>query len=105
MSEDFDRVRGEDRSSSRQRKISVENAEGSDDEYSDYHVRANTPTLTYDDVIRRMAGYACDDEPIPPEENEAMEEGIADIRAGRTRLLREVMKDLGDDKVIEARNQ
>ena len=32
-----------------------------------------------------------------------MEEGIADIKAGRVRSLRDVMKDLGDDEVIKAR--
>jgi predicted transcriptional regulator len=61
------------------------------------------PRETYDDVVRRLAKSAFDDEPLTSEEIEAMEEGIADIRAGRTRSLREVMKDLGDDEAIKAR--
>jgi predicted transcriptional regulator len=61
------------------------------------------PRETYDDVVRRLAKSAFDDEPLTSEEIEAIEEGIADIRAGRTRSLREVMKDLGDDKAIKAR--
>jgi predicted transcriptional regulator len=60
------------------------------------------PRETYDDVVRRLARAAYDDEPLTPEEIEAMEEGIADIRAGRIRPLRDVMKDLGDDKAIKA---
>ena len=62
------------------------------------------PRETYDDVVRRLAESAYDDEPMTPDEIEAMEEGIADIKAGRIRSLRDVMKDLGDDKVIKARN-
>lgn len=61
-----------------------------------------SPRETYDDVVRRLAKAAYDDEPMTPEEIEAMEEGIADIKAGRVRSLRDVMKDLGDDKVIES---
>jgi hypothetical protein len=60
------------------------------------------PRETYDDVVRRLAKAAYDDEPITPEEIEAMEEGIADIKAGRVRSLRAVMKDLGDDKAIKS---
>jgi len=62
------------------------------------------PRETYDDVVKRLAKAAYDDEPVTPEEIMAMEEGIADIKAGRVRSLREIMKDLGDDKVIKARN-
>nr|WP_321352808.1 hypothetical protein [uncultured Methanoregula sp.] len=58
------------------------------------------PRETYDDVVRRLAEAAYDDEPLTTEEIEAMEEGIADIKAGRVRPLREIMKELGDDKVI-----
>ncbi|MEN6396064.1 MAG: hypothetical protein ABFC78_06235 [Methanoregula sp.] len=60
------------------------------------------PRETYDDVVRRLAKAAYDNEPITPEEIEAMEEGIADIKAGRVRSLRAVMKDLGDDKAIKS---
>jgi hypothetical protein len=61
------------------------------------------PRETYDDVVRRLAKSAYDDEPLTAEEIEAMEEGIADIRAGRMRSLRDVMKDLGDDTAIKTR--
>jgi predicted transcriptional regulator len=33
-----------------------------------------------------------------------MEEGIADIKAGRVCTLDEIMKECGDDTVIRARN-
>lgn len=62
------------------------------------------PRETYDDVVRRLARAAYDDEPMTQEEIEAMEEGIADIKAGRMRPLRDVMKDLGDDKAIKKIN-
>lgn len=59
------------------------------------------PRETYDDVVRRLAEAAYDDEPLTPEEIEAMEEGIADLKAGRSRPLDEIMRDLGDDKVMK----
>ena len=61
------------------------------------------PRETYDDVVRRLARAAYDDEPLSPEEIEAMEEGIADIKAGRVSTLDEIMKECGDDNVIKAR--
>ena len=61
------------------------------------------PRETYDDVVRRLAEAAYDDEPMTTEEIEAMEEGIADLKAGRTQTLDEIMKELGDDNVIKAR--
>ena len=61
------------------------------------------PRETYDDVVRRLAEAAYDDEPLTPEEIEAMAEGIADIRAGRVYTLDEIMKECGDDNVIRAR--
>jgi len=33
---------------------------------------------------------------------QALKEGLDDFKAGRTRSLDEIMKDLGDDKCIEA---
>ncbi len=42
-----------------------------------------TPRETYDDVVRRLAEAAYDDEPMTPEDIEAMEDGIADLKAGR----------------------
>jgi len=62
-----------------------------------------TPRETYDDVVRRLAEAAYDDEPMTPEEIEAMEEGIADLKAGRVSTLDEIMKECGDDKIIKAR--
>lgn len=62
-----------------------------------------TPRETYDDIVRRLAEAAYDDEPMTPEEIEAMEEGIADLKAGRVRTLDEIMKESGDDKIIKAR--
>ncbi len=62
-----------------------------------------TPRETYDDVIRRLAEAAYDNEPMTPEEIEAMEEGIADLKAGRVRTLDEIMKESSDDTIIKAR--
>ncbi len=61
-----------------------------------------TPRETYDDVVRRLAESAYDDEPMTPEEIEAVEEGIADLKAGRVRTLDEIMKECGDEKIIKA---
>jgi predicted transcriptional regulator len=36
------------------------------------------------------------------DELQALKEGLEDVKAGRTRSLEEIMKDLGDDKIIEA---
>lgn len=63
------------------------------------------PRETYDDVVRRLAEAAYDDEPMTPEEIAAMEEGIADIKAGRVYTLEEIMKECGDDKIIESRQK
>lgn len=49
------------------------------------------PRETYDDVVRRLAEAAYDDEPMTAEDIAAMEEGIADIKAGRLYTLDEVM--------------
>ncbi|MDP3565413.1 MAG: hypothetical protein Q8R70_13090 [Methanoregula sp.] len=62
-----------------------------------------TPRETYDDVVRRLAEAAYDDEPMTSEEIEAMEEGIADLKAGRVSTLDEIMKECGDDKIIRVR--
>lgn len=62
-----------------------------------------TPRETYDDIVRRLAEAAYDDEPMTPEEIEAMEEGIADLKAGRVRTLDEIMNESGDDIIIKAR--
>jgi hypothetical protein len=62
------------------------------------------PRETYDDVVRRLAEAAYDDEPLTTEEIEAMEEGIADLKAGRSRSLDEIMRELGDDKLMKKQN-
>ncbi|MFA6226518.1 MAG: hypothetical protein WC620_10200 [Methanoregula sp.] len=62
-----------------------------------------TPRETYDDFVRRLAEAAYNDEPMTSEEIEAMEEGIADLKAGRVYTLDEIMKECSDDKIIKAR--
>ena len=61
-----------------------------------------TPRETYDDVVRRLAESAYDDEPLTPEEIEAIKEGEEDLKAGRIRTLDEIMKENGDDTIIRA---
>jgi predicted transcriptional regulator len=63
------------------------------------------PRETYDDVVRRLAEAAFDDEPMTAEEIAAMEEGIADLKAGRVYTLDEVMKESGDEKAVRARKK
>jgi len=60
------------------------------------------PRESYDELIGRLADAAYDDEPLSDEEIAAIRESEEDIKAGRVRSLREIMKDLGDDKVIRA---
>jgi predicted transcriptional regulator len=57
---------------------------------------------SYDNVIGRLSHLAYDDEPITDEELQALKEGFDDIKAGRARSLEEIMKDVGDDKIVEA---
>jgi hypothetical protein len=63
------------------------------------------PRDSYDDVVRRLSEAAYDDEPLTTEEIEAMEEGIADLKAGRSRSLDEIMKELGDDRLMKKQKQ
>jgi predicted transcriptional regulator len=60
------------------------------------------PRESYDELIGRLADAAYDDEPLSDEEIAAIRESEEDIKAGRVRSLREIMKDLGDDKVIRS---
>jgi predicted transcriptional regulator len=60
------------------------------------------PKESYDEVIGRLSHLAYDDAPMTDEELQALKEGLDDVKAGRTRSLDEIMKDLGDDKFIEA---
>jgi len=58
------------------------------------------PRETYDDVVKRLAEMAYDDEPLTKEELEAIQESEEDIKAGRVYSLEEVMKELGDEDHI-----
>ncbi|MEN6343279.1 MAG: hypothetical protein ABFC89_12070 [Methanospirillum sp.] len=46
------------------------------------------------DVIERLTRMAFDDEPLSAETIRRIEEGLADIKAGRTRRLEDVMAEL-----------
>jgi predicted transcriptional regulator len=61
------------------------------------------PRETYDEVISRLADAAYDDEPLSEEEIDAIRRREGDLRAGRVRSLREVMRDLDDDVAIRER--
>ena len=60
------------------------------------------PRETYDELIDRLADAAYDDEPLSDEETECIRVSENDIKAGRVRSLREIMKDLGDDQKIRS---
>ena len=53
------------------------------------------PRETYNDVIERLLECTVDDEPLTEESLRAIEEGLVDIRKGRTVPMEEVMKELG----------
>jgi len=59
------------------------------------------PKESYDDVIGRLSHLAYDEEPMTDDELQALKEGLEDIKAGRTRSLEEIMKDLGDDNITD----
>jgi hypothetical protein len=58
------------------------------------------PRETYDDVVRRLAGLAYDDDPLTKEEIEAIRESGEDIRAGRVQPFDEVLVELGDSDLL-----
>ena len=58
------------------------------------------PRETYDELINRLADAAYDDESLSDKEIEAVRESEQDIKAGRVRSLRDIMKDLGDEQAI-----
>jgi len=60
------------------------------------------PRETYDELIDRLADAAYDDEELSDEEIAGMKESEKDIKAGRVRSLRDIMKDLGDDEAIRS---
>jgi predicted transcriptional regulator len=60
------------------------------------------PRETYDELIGRLADAAYDDEELSDEEIAGIKESEVDIKAGRVRSLRDIMKDLGDDEAIRS---
>ena len=60
------------------------------------------PRETYDELIDRLADSAYDDEPLSREERGDIRESEKEIKAGHIRSLREIMRDLGDDKAIRS---
>jgi predicted transcriptional regulator len=53
------------------------------------------PRETYDEVVNRLLDMACDQEPLSEETLQKIEEGIRDIRQGKTRTLEEISEELG----------
>jgi len=53
------------------------------------------PRETYDDVIRRLAHMAYDDEPLSDEEIDDIKASMDDLKAGRVQTLEEVRSELG----------
>ena len=52
------------------------------------------PRETYDDVIARLTDMAIDDEPLSDESLEHLRRSDEDIRAGRTRRLADIAREL-----------
>ena len=48
-----------------------------------------------DPMLRKLMNAPYDDEPVTPEEDEAVREALEDVAAGRVQTLDEVMKELG----------
>lgn len=53
------------------------------------------PKESYEEVISRLVECAVDDEPLSDATIKAIEESLADIKAGRVRSLEEVAEELG----------
>ncbi|RQD81346.1 MAG: hypothetical protein D5R96_06955 [Methanocalculus sp. MSAO_Arc2] len=49
---------------------------------------------SYDETLNRLLDMVCDPEPLSEETLQQIEEGIADIRAGRLRSLEDIAQDL-----------
>ena len=60
------------------------------------------PRETYDELISRLADAAYDNEELSDEEIAGIKVSEEDIKAGRVRSLRDIMKDLGDDEAIRS---
>lgn len=54
-----------------------------------------TPRETYDDVVKRLAKMAYDDEPLGDDEIDDIKASMDDIKAGRVQTLKEVRNELG----------
>lgn len=53
------------------------------------------PRESYDEVVSRLIECAVDDEPLSEETIAALEEAVADIKAGRVYSYEQVKKELG----------
>lgn len=53
------------------------------------------PRESYDETLNRLLDIAFDPEPLSEETLQQIEEGIADIRAGRLRSLEDITQELG----------
>lgn len=53
------------------------------------------PKEPFEDVIERLIEVAIDDEPLSDETIRAIEESLADIKAGRVQSLEDVAEELG----------
>ncbi len=53
------------------------------------------PRESYDSVVNRLIECAIDDEPLSDETIAALEEAVADIKAGRVYTHEQVKKELG----------
>lgn len=53
------------------------------------------PRESYDETLNRLLDIAYDPEPLSEETLQQIEEGIADIRAGRLRSLEDIAQELG----------
>lgn len=53
------------------------------------------PKESYEDVIRRLVENCVDDEPLSDATIRAIEESLADIKAGRVYSLEDVAEELG----------
>jgi len=53
------------------------------------------PNETMNQLIERLADNKIDREPLSEEEIKGIEEGLADIKAGRTYTTKQLKKDLG----------
>lgn len=70
------------------------------DQIPDGEVHAAERYLEYlaeqsDPVMRSLMSAPEDDEPVTPEEEEAVQEALEDVAAGRTHSLEEVKQELG----------